>query len=430
MEIVRPADRGYAALQHVYSSTGRPGSVLLPRTTAEVVEALSTVRDTGRPFAVRSGGHGISSIATNEGGHVIDLRGIASVEHRGGRSVRLGPGARWGAVARSLAPHGLAISSGDSGDVGVGGLATTGGIGLMGRAHGLTIDRLRSAELVTADGTVHRVSDHESPDLFWAIRGAGANFGIVTAFDFEASDVADVVQTTAVYQPVDLAAFLVAWGRTVETAARAVSAFLYLGSGPTPFAQATIVYAGDDVGAATPEIERFLRLPGLAGQRAVVTPYASVPLTSGAPHSGQQRASTHTGLAVHLDDDLADRIATLLRSPGTDMVQIRSVGGAINDVDAAATAYAHRHQNFSVTAVSVRGGAAFHDAWEPVHRRMDGMYLSFESDHAPSAVAEAFPPATLARLRDLKERWDPEDLFDQNFDVTRSPSGEALGAVR
>lgn len=430
MEIVRPADRGYAALQHVYSSTGRPGSVLLPRTTAEVVEALSTVRDTGRPFAVRSGGHGISSIATNTGGDVIDLRGIASVEHRGGRAVRLGPGARWGAVARSLAPHGLAISSGDSGDVGVGGLATTGGIGLMGRAHGLTIDRLRSAELVTADGTVHRVSDHESPDLFWAIRGAGANFGIVTAFDFEASDVADVVQTTAVYQPVDLAAFLSAWGRTVETAARAVSAFLYLGAGPTPFAQATIVYAGDDVDAATPEIERFLRLPGLAGQRAVVTPYASVPLTSGAPHTGQQRASTHTGLAVHLDDDLADRIATLLRSPGTDMVQIRSVGGAINDVDPSATAYAHRHQNFSVTAVSVRGGAAFHDAWEPVHRRMDGMYLSFESDHAPSAVAEAFPPATLARLRDLKARWDPEDLFDQNFDVTGSPSGEALRAVR
>ncbi len=103
MEIVRPADRGYAALQHVYSRTGRPGSVLLPRTTAEVVEALSTVRATGRPFAVRSGGHGISSIATNTGGDVIDLRGIASVEHRGGRrsaSARERDGARWPGPSR------------------------------------------------------------------------------------------------------------------------------------------------------------------------------------------------------------------------------------------------------------------------------------------------------------------------------------------
>ena len=423
MEIVRPADRGYEAVRHVYSSTGRPGSVLLPRTSAEVAEALATVLDGGRPFAIRSGGHGMSSIATNTGGDVIDLRALASVEHLGARSVRIGPGARWGAVARSLAPLGLAISSGDSGDVGVGGLATTGGIGLMGRAHGLTIDRLRAAEVVTADGAVRRVSDDESPDLFWALRGAGANFGIVTSFEFEAAEVADVVQTTAVWQPTDTAAFLRAWGRTVEAAPREVSAFLYLGGGPAPVAQATIVYAGDDVDSAGPEIERFLRIPGLAGQRSVVTPYASVPLTTGAVHTGQQRASTHTGLAVHLDDDLSGRLALLLRTSGADMVQIRSVGGAVNDVEPDATAYAHRHQNFSVTAVSVTGGPVFDASWEPVHARMDGMYLSFESDHAPGAVAEAFPPGTLRRLRSLKARWDPDDVFDHNFDVTPVSSG-------
>jgi FAD/FMN-containing dehydrogenase len=421
MDIVRPADRGYAALQHVYSSTGRPGSVLLPRSTAEVVEALGIARSSGRPFSVRSGGHGISSIATSDGGDVIDLRRMAAVEHRGGTAVRIQPGARWGAVARELTPLGLAISSGDSGDVGVGGLATTGGIGLMGRAHGLTIDRLRSAEVVTADGQVHRVSETEDADLFWAVRGAGANFGIVTAFDFEAAETSDVVQATVVYQPTDLAAFLLAWGRTVESAAREVSAFLYLGAGPTPFAQATVVYAGDDVDAAVPELERFVRLPGTAGQRSMVVPYAAVPITSGAPHTGQQRAATHTGLVVHLDDDLSGRMAALLRTGGADMVQIRSVGGAVNDVDPEATAYAHRHQNFSVTAMSMRGGAAFDQAWEPVHARMDGMYLSFESDHRAEAVAEAFPPRTLARLRTLKARFDPDDLFDQNFDVTEGP---------
>jgi FAD/FMN-containing dehydrogenase len=417
MEIIRPADRGYAALRHVYSRTGQPGSVLLPRSTDEVVEALGIVRSSGRPFSVRSGGHGISSIATNDGGDVIDLRWMASVEHRGGTHVRIGPGARWGAVAQELSPLGLAISSGDSGDVGVGGLATTGGVGLMGRAHGLTIDRLRSAEIVTADGRVRRVSETEDPDLFWAVRGAGANVGIVTSFDFEAAETSDVVQATVAYQPTDLAAFLLAWGRTVEEAARAVSAFLYIGAGPRPFAQATVVYAGDDLGAAVPELERFVRLPGTAGQRSMVVPYSAVPLTSGAPHTGQQRAAAHTGLAVHLDGDLSARIAVLLAG-GAEMVQIRSVGGAVNDVDPDATAYAHRHQNFSVTAVSADGGLAFDRAWEPVHERMDGMYLSFESDHRAEAVAEAFPPRTLARLRTLKARFDPDDVFDQNFDVT------------
>jgi FAD/FMN-containing dehydrogenase len=419
MEITRPADRGYAVLRHVYSRTGQPGSVLLPRSTDEVVEALGIVRSSGRPFSVRSGGHGISSIATNDGGDVIDLRWMASVEHRGGTRVRIGPGARWGAVAHELSPLGLAISSGDSGDVGVGGLATTGGVGLMGRAHGLTIDRLRSAEIVTADGRVHRVSETEDPDLFWAVRGAGANVGIVTSFDFEAAETSDVVQATVAYQPTDLAAFLVAWGRTVEEAAREVSAFLYIGAGPRPFAQATVVYAGDDLGAAVPELERFVRLPGTAGQRSMVVPYSAVPLTSGAPHTGQQRAAAHTGLAVHLDDDLSARIAVLLAG-GAEMVQIRSVGGAVNDVDPDATAYAHRHQNFSVTAVSVDGGPAFDRAWEPVHERMDGLYLSFESDHRAEAVAEAFPPRTLARLRALKARFDPDDVFDQNFDVTET----------
>lgn len=423
MEITRPADRGYAALRHVYARTGQPGSVLLPRSTDEVVEALGIVRSSGRPFSVRSGGHGISSIATNDGGDVIDLRWMASVEHRGGTHVRIGPGARWGAVAHQLSPLGLAISSGDSGDVGVGGLATTGGVGLMGRAHGLTIDRLRSAEIVTADGRVHRVSETEDPDLFWAVRGAGANFGIVTSFDFEAAETSDVVQATVAYQPTDLAAFLVAWGKTVEEAAREVSAFLYVGAGPRPFAQATVVYAGDDLGAAVPELERFVRLPGTAGQRSMVVPYSAVPLTSGAPHTGQQRAATHTGLAVHLDDDLSARIAVLLAG-GAEMVQIRSVGGAVNDVDPDATAYAHRHQNFSVTAVSVDGGLAFDRTWEPVHERMDGLYLSFESDHRAEAVAEAFPARTLARLRTLKARFDPDDVFDQNFDVTEIARSE------
>ncbi|MFG6503719.1 FAD-binding oxidoreductase [Microbacterium sp. P05] len=419
--MIRPGDARYARVRHVYGATGSPGAVVRPTSPEEVIEALAFARDAGSPFAVRSGGHGISSIATNDGGTVIDLGALASIDRLDARTVRLGPGAHWGHVARALHPWGLAISSGDSGDVGVGGLATTGGIGLMGRAHGLTIDSLVRAEILTADGIIRTVSAHENPDLFWAIRGAGANFGIVTSFEFTASTSADVVQAQFAFAVPNLAGFLETWGATVEASPREISAFLYLGGGAQPFAQATVVYAGTDTAAATRALEPFASLPGVVGQRAQVTAYADVPLTTDAPHSGQQRALTHTGLVDHLDRALSRRLATMMSGGAVQMLQIRSAGGAINDVPEDATAYAHRHQNFSVTAISVGARAAFDAAWEPAFALMDGMYLSFESDHAPRHVEDAFPPRTLARLRDLKAIWDPEGIFTQNFDVTARP---------
>jgi FAD/FMN-containing dehydrogenase len=417
LDVVRRDDVRYNGLRHTYTATGTPAAILLPRSAAEVAEALALARDTGAPLAIRSGGHGISSISTNDGGTVIDLGALNSIERLGDSLVRLGPGARWGHVAQALYPWGLAISSGDSGDVGVGGLATTGGIGLMGRAHGLTIDRMVSAELVTADGEIRRVSADEEPDLFWAVRGAGANVGIATSFEFEASPTPIVVQATIAYDLGNPREFLSLWGSTVEQSPRQISAFLYIGAGEAPFAQATIVFAGDDTDTASEALGPFVTLPGMRGHRAHLTPYASVPLTTDAPHAGQQQVSAHTGLAVHLGEPVASSVSTLLGGGSVDMVQIRSVGGAINDVPADATAYAHRHQNFSVTAVSAGEAARFDRAWDPVREVMDGMYFSFESDHAPDRIVDAFPPATLERLRSIKRQWDPDRVFTQNFDV-------------
>src|SRR5690606_30076462 len=179
-------------------------------------------------------------------------------------------------------PHGLAISSGDSGDVGVGGLATTGGLGLLGRKHGLTIDHMVAAEIVTADGRHRRASADEEPDLFWAIRGAGANFGIATAFEFDAVPTSTVVHATLAFVPKDLGGFLEQWGLTVQRAPREISAFLYLSSS---FAQATVVYAGNDTDAASAALEPFTALPGFSGGQANLVPYANVPLVTDAPHT-------------------------------------------------------------------------------------------------------------------------------------------------
>jgi FAD/FMN-containing dehydrogenase len=418
LDVIRPGDARYPGVRHVYAATGSPAAVVRPRSAAEVPEALALARAQEQVISIRSGGHGISSTSTNTGGVVVDLGALDAVERLDDQHVRIGPGARWGAVASTLHPWGLAISSGDSGDVGVGGLATTGGIGLMARAHGLTIDHLTAAEVVTADGRSVRTSETEHPDLFWALRGAGANVGIVTAFEFRAAATPVVVQLTVAYQLRDVAGFLQRWGAVVETAPRAVSAFLYLTGGPAPFAQATVVFAGDDTAAASDALQPFVQLAETAGQRAGLVPYASVPLTTGDPHTGQQAAVAHTGLAVHLDQELARATAVLLRGGTADMVQIRSAGGAVNDVPADATAYAHRHQNFSVTAVSAGDRAEFSDAWAPLRAQMDGIYLSFESDHRPADVVRAFPGATLSRLRELKRRWDPDRVFTQNFDVS------------
>lgn len=418
IETVVPEDAAYEAVRHVYSARGRPARVLLPRDAGQVAEAVEIARTFPEPFAIRSGGHGISSIATNDAGIVIDLRYLNRMEHLGGTHVAIGPGARWGAVARELYDWGLALTSGDSGDVGVGGLATTGGIGLLSRAQGLTIDRMRAAELVTADGRVLDISAEEHPDLFWAVRGAGANVGIVTRFEFEAGRTPNVAHASLAFELHDPARFLAAWGRTVEAAPREVSAFLYVVAGPRPFAQATVVFAGDDTDAATRALSPFTALPGVVGARAELVPYPAVPLTSGAPHTGQQGAVMHTALVDHLDDDLSARIASALASGDVQMIQIRSVGGAINDIPVDASAYAHRHQNFSVTAVADHVGAAFDAAWEPLRARRDGIYLSFESNHRIDDIDAAFPPATLDQLRAIKREWDPGDVFSQNFDVT------------
>src|SRR5690606_4992926 len=151
-------DREYERVRSSYIWTGSPGLVLRPATAQQVAEAITYARSQDVPLAVRSGGHGISGRSTNDGGIVVDVGALDKVEvlDRERRLVRVGAGARWGDVARALSPHGLAISSGDYGDVGVGGLATAGGQGFLARSYGLTLDHVVGAEVALADGRIVR----------------------------------------------------------------------------------------------------------------------------------------------------------------------------------------------------------------------------------------------------------------------------------
>ncbi|WP_305785952.1 LLM class flavin-dependent oxidoreductase [Symbioplanes lichenis] len=416
---VEPGDLDYARVRSTYMRGGAPGLVLRPRSTGEVADALAFVRaHPGVPFGLRSGGHGMSGRSTNDGGIVLSVQALDTMEvlDAAERLVRIGPGARWADVARFLMPYGWALSSGDYGGVGVSGLATAGGVGWLAREHGLTIDHLRAVKMVLADGSVVRASDDENPDLFWAVRGAGANFGVVTSFDFQVDEVGDVGFAQLVVAADDPADLLVRWGRAIEAAPRTLSGQLIMGPprpGQPAFAQLMAVVDAADPSVIVDTLQPLAQLAPLYNQNVVLTPYAGIVNNAAEGyHSGQGDPVSRSGLIEHLTPAFAKAAAELIASGAVHWFQIRTVGGAVADIPPAATAYAHRSANFSIVAMGSserRVDAAF----APLRSHFDGMYLSFETglDH----VADAFPPPTLARLRELKRRYDPAGLFRDNF---------------
>jgi FAD/FMN-containing dehydrogenase len=310
------------------------------------------------------------------------------------------------------------MSSGDYGDVGVGGLATAGGIGFLGRKHGLTIDHVAAAELVLADGTFLRVDAENNPDLFWALRGAGGNYGIVTALELDAYPVGNVVYSRMVFE--GSAELLERWAHTVEQSPRELTSFLTIvqrGRG-LPTAQLATVYAGDDVEAATDALTPLLSAGPLLDQQAQLAPYPAIVAPQGGAHTGGSAAPAfRSGLLDHVTPEAAQAVMALLRSGDAPYLQIRAVGGAINDIDADATAYAHRHQNFAVSAVGTSLNL-LNQVWDAqIGPHLDGLYVSFDTDQRPERLLDAFPEKTLDRLRALKAQYDPNNVFNQNFAI-------------
>jgi hypothetical protein len=422
---VEPGDFGYAKVRSTYLRGGSPGLVIQPRDVDQVIDALAFARDQDVPLAVRSGGHGISGRSTNDGGIVIDLSGMRdiSILSAEDRLVRVEAGARWTDVAAALAPHGWALSSGDYGGVGVGGLATAGGIGWLAREHGLTIDHLRAADLVLADGAKVHVSEQEHPDLFWAVRGAGANFGIVTSFEFQVDEVGDVGFGQFVYDASDAAGLLERWGAAMEAAPRDLTTNLIMGP---PRRGQSLAQVYGVVDSATPEtiIDRLTpiaRVAPLLDQQVQLIPYAGVMNVPDAPHDGQGDPVARSGLIEHLTPEFCAAAARLITSGAVYFLQIRSVGGAVADVPDEATAYSHRSANFSVVAFG-SSRARLDAAWADLGVHFRGLYLSFETDQRPERITEAWPPATLTRLRALKKQYDPANVFRDNFNI--DPLGE------
>jgi len=420
---VEPGDVGYAELRSNYLRGGSPGLILRPENRDEVVEALAFARrHPDLPLGIRSGGHGISGRSTNDGGIVIDLGKLNSIEivDPATRLVRLGPGARWMDVAEALAPYGLAISSGDYGGVGVGGLATAGGIGWLAREHGLTIDHVRAVEMVLADGSVVRADENENTDLFWAVRGAGANFGIVTSFEIEADVVGDIGWAQLLMDASDTADFLQQWGAIIEAAPRDLTSFLIVSpprNNQPAIAWVLAVVDSSDPAVIVDRIQPLATIAPLYDHQIAITTYAGIMANAAQGyHSGRGEPAARSGLARHITPELAAGVAEMISNRSTYYFQIRSVGGAVSDVPDDATAWAHRDANFHLTAFGT-SHQRLGPLWDALRDQMDGIYLSFDTDPRPERIADAFPPATLERLRELKQRYDPTNVFRDNFNI-------------
>lgn len=421
--VIKPGDAGYARVKSTFFRGGSPGIVFQVKNTEQVVEALAFARaHAQRPLAIRSGGHGVSGRSTNNGGIVIDLSRMNTIEvlDASTRRVRIEPGARWMEVAAALAPYGWALSSGDHGGVGVGGLATAGGIGWFAREYGLTIDHLRAVEMVLADGSVVRASDKEHADLFWAVRGAGANFGIVTSFEFEVDEVGPVGWAQLVFDASDTADFLEKWGAAIEVAPRDLASEVIMGPprwGQPAVAQVMAVIDSDQPDIVINRLQPIAALAPMYDQRVVITPYANIMANAhGGDHDGQGEPIVRSGLIEHLTPAFAAAAAGLIRSGAVYFFQIRAVGGAVADIDPEATAYGHRTANFSVIAFGTKRDRV-NALWDKLAVHFNGLYLSFESDQRPERLGDAFPPRTLARLRELKRRYDPTNVFRDNFNI-------------
>jgi FAD/FMN-containing dehydrogenase len=417
---IRPGDPDYDAARTTIVGTAEPAIVIRPTTTDEVAAALAYVRESGLELAVRSGGHNALGFGNIDGGAVLDVSRLDSVEVLDDGVVRLGAGATWGPAAATLAEHGLAITSGDTASVGVGGLVQSGGIGWMVRKHGLTIDSVVGAEVVTAAGEVVRADTATNPDLFWALRGGAGNFGVVTAFEIQAQPVTTVHFGTVAFALDDVPQLLKGWSALMRSAPEELSTALVLMPGFGDFPPGAVLYVchcGDD----TAVLDSVRSLGTVLADTVEEKPYASV-LEEAHPPEGIAPVIGNT-FVESLTDECIEAVVTAYTNGGR-VVFLRSLGGAMGRPAPEDTAFAHRDaEALVVSAKFLPVGApddlvsAARAEWQTIGRHGIGSYAGFLGSDTPEDIAALWPPATLARLTEVKRAWDPDNVFRRNFNV-------------
>jgi FAD/FMN-containing dehydrogenase len=435
--VIAPGDPGYDEARAVFlrSIDRRPAAIVRPPDAGEAAAVVAFAAEHGVELAVRSGGHSGAGHSTSDGGIVLDLSRIDALDiDADARSVTAGSGLTAGAVTSALAADGLAVPFGDAGPVGIGGLTLGGGMGYLVRRHGLTIDSLLGVEVVTADGRVLEADRDHHADLFWALRGGGGNFGVVTRFRYRAQPISAVTGGMLLLPATaeTLAGFVAAAAAApddVSTIGNVVAApalpFVPAEHQGRPMIAAMVVHSGDaaDADAA---LAPFRTLAAPFVDMIAPQPYPALFAGEGAP-DGPPFAAMRTFFSDELDRDGADELlARLARSTAvTAAVQIRVLGGAAARVDDGETAYAHRSRRLLVNVAALyeaQDETTVHAAWADeavaaLRTGADGAYVNFLGDEGDARVRSAYPGATWDRLVAVKRRYDPQNLFHLNQNV-------------
>jgi FAD/FMN-containing dehydrogenase len=421
----------------------RPALIVRVADATDVARVIDLARDTGLELAVRSGGHSPAGHGVSDGGVVLDLSAMRGLEiDADRRTAWADAGLTVGEYSAAAGAHGLATGFGDAGSVGLGGITLGGGVGYLVRKHGLTIDNLLAADVVTADGELLRVDDESHPDLFWAIRGGGGNFGVATRFQFRLHDVERIVGGMLFLpaSPDVIESFVAA----AEAAPEELSTIAnIMPAPPLPFLapehhgrlvlMATLVYAGE-----VADGER-----AVAPFRALATPMADMvrpmfypEIFPPEPEGRRQVAAARTMFVDGIDRAAAETIVERLQAATAPMAvtQLRVLGGAMARVPAGATAFAHRDRRImgNVAAVYERPEERLrHEIWVAELAaelgRRDGAYVGFLGDEGEERVRAAYPGPTWDRLAAVKARYDPDNLFRLNQNIP--PAAEALDAA-
>ncbi|WP_203137927.1 FAD-binding oxidoreductase [Microbacterium sp. JZ31] len=425
--VIRPGDPDWDVARRFHSGIGEPALIARASSTDDVRAAVGFAAAEGLPVMVRGGGH--SAWGTVPGGLTLDLSALADVSVDGTR-VRVGGGAQWGAVARTLAAHGLGISSGDTASVGVGGLTLGGGIGLMVRAWGLACDQLVGVQLVTADARIVEATDETEPELMWALRGGGGNFGVVTRFDFEAHPLEGVVAVELGVEG-DPRAVIRAMRDVMARAPRELT-LTYMDvppMDPSAPAGASIsgVWAGADEARAREALASLLAAPGVVERSLGARPYPEVLLEAPEfdPESPMPGFVGGNTLLRELDDDAVEHLASFREANPASILFLRSLGGAFADVAQDASAFPGRDATwFAMAAAFDMPGVLSEEArrralseWNAIEALGSGVYGNFTTSTDPGWATRMYPAVTMARLGAVKRRWDPANVFSRNHNV-------------
>ena len=434
--VIAPDDPRYEQARTVfYGGIDRhPAAIIRVADAGDVSRLVSVAREAGIELAIRSGGHSNAGHSTTEGGIVLDLSAMKDLQiNVQEKTAWAEAGLTAGEYVAAVAAHGFTTGFGDTGTVGLGGITLGGGVGYLVRKHGLTIDNLLAAEVVTADGELLHVDDQNHPDLFWAIRGGGGNFGVATRFKFQLHDV-DTILGGMLCLPAtaDTIASFIA---EAESAPNELSTILNIMTAPPmPFLPADVhgkviimammVYAGDiEVGEQV--ISKF---------RSIATPYADMirPMTYSEmfpPEEGGYHplAVGRTMFIDHVTRSEAEMILNRLQSSNASMAvtQLRVLGGAMSRVPVDATAYAHRNSRIMVNLAALYENPdekEIHEAWvtefaAALRQSDNGAYVNFLADVDEAQVRAAYPNGAWERLTAIKARYDPENFFHLNQNI-------------